>query len=36
MGWMDPGVYSVCIAFIAFGIALNHATNAPEGEDNLD
>ena len=36
MGWMDPGVYSVSIALIAFGIALNHASHAPEGEDNLD
>ena len=36
MGWMDPGVYAVSIALIAFGIALNHASHAPEGEDNLD
>mgnify|MGYP001179529985 CR=1 FL=1 len=36
LGWMDPGVYAVSIAFIAFGLALNHASRAPEGEDNLD
>jgi hypothetical protein len=33
---MAPGVYAVSIAFIAFGFALNHASRAPEGEDNLD
>ena len=36
MGWMDPGVYAVSIAFLAFGFALNHASRAPEGEVNLD
>ena len=36
MGWMDPGVYAVSIALIAFGLALNHASRVPEGEDNLD
>ena len=36
MGWMDPGVYSVSIALIAFGFALNHASRVPEGEVNLD
>lgn len=36
LGWMDPGVYAVSIAFIAFGFALNHASRVPEGEDNLD
>ena len=36
MGWMDPGVYSVSIALIAFGFALNHVSRVPEGEDNLD
>ena len=36
MGWMDPGVYAVSIALIAFGFALNHASRVPEGEDNLD
>lgn len=36
MGWMDPGVYAVSIALIAFGLALNHVSHAPEGEVNLD
>ena len=36
MGWMDAGVYSVSIALIAFGFALNHSSRVPEGEDNLD
>ncbi|MBT4069998.1 MAG: hypothetical protein HOL72_00480 [Euryarchaeota archaeon] len=36
LSWMDVGAYSVSIAFIAFGFALNHASRAPEGEDNLD
>jgi len=35
-GWIDIGVYSVSIAFIAFGLGLLMAANAPEGDDNLD
>jgi len=36
LSWIDVGTYSVSIAFIAFGLALNHASRIPEGEDNLD
>jgi len=36
LGWIDPGVYSISIALIAFGLALLMAVNAPEGNDNLD
>ena len=29
-GWIDPGVYSVTIALLAFGFALVYAANSPE------
>ena len=35
-GWIDVGVYSVTIALIAAGVALNHASRAPPGEENID
>jgi hypothetical protein len=35
-GWIDIGVYSVSVALLAFGFALKLASEAPEGEDNLD
>jgi hypothetical protein len=36
IGWIDPGVYSVSIALLGFGFALNYLSFAPEGEENLD
>ena len=35
-GWMDVGVYSVTIALVAAGFALNHASRAPPGDNKLD
>ena len=35
-GWIDPGVYSVTIALLGFGLALNYFSFAPEGDENLD
>jgi hypothetical protein len=35
-GWMDVGVYSVTIALVAAGFALNHASRVPPGDDKLD
>tara|TARA_B110001452_G_scaffold93357_2_gene77029 strand:- start:5466 stop:6074 length:609 start_codon:yes stop_codon:yes gene_type:complete len=35
-GWMDVGVYSVTIALVAAGFALNHASRVPPGDENLD
>ncbi len=35
-GWIDVGVYSVSIALIAAGFALNHASRAPPGDENID
>jgi len=35
-GWMDVGVYSVTIAFVAAGFALNHASRVPPGDEKLD
>ena len=36
IGWIDPGVYSVTIALLSFGLALNYFSFAPEGDENLD
>ncbi|MDP6333908.1 MAG: hypothetical protein QF479_04655 [Candidatus Poseidoniaceae archaeon] len=36
IGWIDPGVYSVTIALLGFGLALNYFSFAPEGDENLD
>lgn len=36
VGWMDVGVYSVTIALLASGFALNHASRVPEGDENID
>ena len=33
-GWIDPGVYSVTIGFMAFGFALVYAANSPQPEEN--
>jgi len=33
---MDVGVYSVTIALLASGFALNHASRVPEGDENID
>ena len=35
-GWIDVGVYSVTIALMAAGVALNHASRVPEGDENID
>ena len=35
-GWIDPGIYSVAVALIAFGFALNYASNAPEGDATVE
>jgi len=35
-GWMDVGVYSVTIALMATGFALNHSSRAPPGDDKVD
>jgi hypothetical protein len=35
-GWIDVGVYSVTIALMAAGFALNHASRAPPGDDKID
>jgi hypothetical protein len=35
-GWIDVGVYSVFIALMASGIALNHASRVPPGDDKID
>lgn len=35
-GWMDVGVYSVTIALVAAGFALNHASRVPPGDENVD
>lgn len=35
-GWIDVGVYSVSIALIATGFALNHASRVPPGDENID
>ena len=35
-GWIDVGVYSVTIALMAAGVALNHASRAPPGDENID
>jgi hypothetical protein len=35
-GWIDPGVYSLTIALLGFGLALNYFSFAPEGDENLD
>jgi hypothetical protein len=35
-GWMDVGVYSVTIALVASGFALNHASRVPPGDENID
>ena len=34
--WIDVGVYSVTIALMAAGVALNHASRAPPGDENID
>jgi len=36
IGWMDVGVYSVTIALLASGFALNHASRVPKGDENID
>tara|TARA_B100000767_G_scaffold177373_1_gene165721 strand:+ start:231 stop:854 length:624 start_codon:yes stop_codon:yes gene_type:complete len=36
IGWIDPGVYSVTIGLLGFGLALNYFSFAPEGDENLD
>ena len=35
-GWIDVGVYSVTIALMAAGFALNHASRVPPGDENID
>jgi hypothetical protein len=35
-GWMDVGVYSVTIALMGSGFALNHASRVPPGDENID
>jgi len=35
-GWIDVGVYSVTIALVATGFALNHASRVPPGDENID
>ena len=35
-GWIDVGVYSVFIALMASGFALNHASRVPPGDDKID
>ncbi len=35
-GWMDVGVYSVTIALMATGFALNHASRVPPGDEKID
>ncbi len=35
-GWIDVGVYSVTIALMAAGVALNHASRVPPGDENID
>ena len=35
-GWIDVGVYSVTIALMAAGFALNHASRAPPGDEKVD
>ena len=35
-GWIDIGVYSVTIALMAAGVALNHASRVPPGDENID
>tara|TARA_B100000524_G_scaffold271510_1_gene149760 strand:+ start:2014 stop:2562 length:549 start_codon:yes stop_codon:yes gene_type:complete len=35
-GWIDVGVYSVTIALMAAGFALNHASRAPPGDEKID
>lgn len=35
-GWTDVGVYSVTIALLASGYALNHLSRVPPGEENID
>ncbi|RJV00327.1 MAG: hypothetical protein DWC10_00195 [Candidatus Poseidoniales archaeon] len=35
-GWIDVGVYSVTIALMASGFALNHASRVPPGDENID
>ena len=35
-GWIDVGVYSVAIALMASGFALNHASRVPPGDENID
>ena len=34
-GWIDVGVYSVTIALMASGFALNHASRVPPGDENI-
>ena len=34
--WIDVGVYSVTIALVAMGFALNHASRVPPGDENID
>jgi len=33
IGWIDPGVYSVTISLLAFGLAMIYAANSPEPEE---
>ena len=35
-GWIDVGVYSVTIALMTSGFALNHASRVPPGDENID
>ena len=35
-GWIDVGVYSVSIALMASGFALNYASRAPPGDEKID
>ena len=32
-GWIDPGVYSVTIGLLAFGLALVYSANSPAPEE---
>ena len=35
-GWIDVGVYSVTIALMASGFALNHASRTPPGDEKIN
>ena len=35
-GWFDVGVYSVFIALMSAGFALDHASRAPPGDDKIE